>query len=139
MRRIAVLTMSPDAHSVSLEPGISRNRILYWTIALSAIAVSGALWRGGPAAAASFTVGAVASYFNFQLLHGVVSGLGPDAIPASRRIVWIFVFRYLALGLLGYATVKVFGVNPVSFCVGLLMTTAAFLLDSLTELIYARA
>ncbi len=114
-------------------------RILWLTIALGLAVASLAAWRYGAASATSFGVGTVASYFNFQLLHAAVGRLGAAARPGSRRIVTLFIFRYFALGLLGYATVKVFGVSPVSFCVGLLVTTCALLLDSLRELIYARA
>lgn len=131
--------MRPEASPVGRFSGISPSRIRRLTVCLS-IAVAGlAAWHFGPASASSFSVGALASYFNFQLLHVVVGRLGADPLPGSRRIVALFVFRYLGLGLLGYATVKVFGANPASFCGGLLMTTFALLLDSLGELIYARA
>lgn len=119
--------------------GISARRVRNLTAGLSIAIAGAAAWRLGAGSAASFAVGALASYFNFQLLHAAVGRLGADPLPGSRRIVSLFVFRYFLLGLLGYATVKVFGVNPVSFCVGLLMTTFALLLDSLSELIYARA
>ncbi|MCC6265505.1 MAG: ATP synthase subunit I [Bryobacterales bacterium] len=119
--------------------GISIRRIRGFTLGLSVVVAALAAWRFGTGSAASFTVGALASYFNFQLLHAAVGRLGAEPSPGSRRIVLLFVFRYFALGLIGYATVKVFGVNPVSFCVGLLVTTFALLLDSLSELIYARA
>ena len=131
--------MPSDASSADMFSGISPFRIRRLTVALSIAAAGLAAWLFGPGSAVSFSVGALASYFNFQLLHAAVSRLGAETLPGSRRIVSLFVFRYLALGLLGYATVKVFGVNPVSFCVGLLMTTVALLLDSLSELIYARA
>jgi hypothetical protein len=131
--------MTSNASSADMFSGISPLRIRRLTTGLSILVAVLAVWFFGPGSATSFSVGALASYFNFQLLHAAVGRLGAEAQPGSRRIIWLFVFRYLALGLLGYATVKVFGVNPVSFCVGLLMTTFALLLDSLSELIYARA
>ena len=131
--------MPPDAVAADLFRGISPRRICRLTVGLSILAATAAWWWFGAGSAASFSVGSLASYFNFQLLHAAVGRLGADPSPGSRRIVALFVFRYFALGLLGYATVEVFGVNPVSFCVGLLTATFAMLLDSVNELIYARA
>jgi hypothetical protein len=131
--------MIPDANLALRTTGYSPLRIRRWTILLGLGGAALVLWKGGPAAAASFSVGALASYFNLQLLHALVGTLGSDPLPGSRRVIWMFVFRYSALGLLGYATVKVFGVNPALFCVGLLVATLALLTDSLVELIYARA
>ncbi len=119
--------------------GFSLKRIRRWSYTLGAIGAAVAISVGGLGAAASFLVGALASFFNLQLLHAIVAQLGPEPVPGSRQIIWISMLRYVALGLLGYATVKVFGVDPVPFCIGLLVATIALLLDSLTELLYARA
>lgn len=129
--------MPPSA--TGMLTGVSIRRVRGFTLGLSVVVAALAAWRFGSGSAATFAVGALASYFNFQLLHAAVGRLGAEPSPGSRGIVSLFIFRYFALGLLGYATVKVFGVNPVSFCVGLLVTTFALLLDSLSELIYARA
>ena len=117
----------------------SMERIRIWSLALGGLGGAVGLAAFGAGVAATFCVGAIASYFNFQLLHAVVQHLGPEPSPGRRKILWLFVFRYGALGLLGYATVRVFGVNPAPFCMGLTMAAFAALLDSLSELIYARA
>ncbi|MCZ2155192.1 MAG: ATP synthase subunit I [Bryobacterales bacterium] len=131
--------MSAEASTTTGFSEGAPRRILWLTIAIGLIFTCVAAWRYGMAPATSFVVGTVASYFNFQLLHAAVGRLGAAPRPGSRRIVTLFIFRYFALGLLGYATVKVFGVSAVSFCAGLLVTTAALLVESLRELIYARA
>jgi hypothetical protein len=130
--------MFTDSNAAATATGFSSTRILRWTVILGAMGTALVFWNLGSAAAASFAVGALASHFNLQLLHALVGSLGPDPLPGSRRMIWMFLFRYSALGLLGYATVKVFGVNPALFCVGLLVATMALLTDSLAELIYAR-
>lgn len=131
--------MTPETNVASRTTGYSTLRLRRWTVLLGLVGATLAIWKGGAAPAASFSVGALASYFNLQLLHALVGSLGPDPQPGSRRVIWMFVFRYSALGLLGYATVKVFGVNPALFVAGLLVATLALLVDSLVELIYARA
>lgn len=131
--------MTSDTNVAPASSGFSSPRIRRWTLLLGFAGAALVFWKAGAAATASFSVGALASYFNLQLLHALVGSLGPDPLPGSRRVIWVFVFRYAALGLLGYATVKVFGVNPALFCAGLLVATLALLTDSLVELIYARA
>ena len=115
------------------------DRVRLWCIALGGIGTLSSWFLAGAGVAASFAIGAIASYFNFQLLHAVVLHLAPDPVPGRRQVLWLFVIRYGVLGLVGYATVRVFGVNPASFCIGLTVAAFAALLHSISELIYARA
>ncbi len=122
----------------SVEFRISLPRLRRWNLALGAIGFSILWFAAGSAPGMGFLVGAVASWFNFGLLHAVVDRLGPDPKPGSRRVISLFALRYFGLGALGYVTLRVFGSNPAAFCAGLLVAPFAMLLDAIFELIYAR-
>lgn len=116
---------------------ITRMRI--WTVAISLIGASLIASSSDIGSVAGFLVGAVASWYNFLLLHRVVGRLGAEADAASRRVVTLFTLRYLGLGVLGYGTLILLGTNPATFCAGLLVAVFAMLFDATIELIYARA
>jgi len=116
---------------------LSLPRIRRWCCLLGVGGTIAVAYGAGTAASAGFAVGAIASWFNFSLLHAMVSRLGPDPKPGSRRVITLFVLRYLALGALGYVTLRVFGSNPAAFCAGLLVAAFAMLFDAIFELIYA--
>lgn len=122
----------------NVEFTISLPRLRRWSTLLGAGAGVAMFFGAGLPALAGFLVGAIASWFNFGLLHAVVERLGPDPKPGSRRVISLFALRYLGLGALGYVTLRVFGSNPAAFCAGLLVAPFAMLFDAIFELIYAR-
>ena len=112
-------------------------RVRRWSAALAALGAAIFTFVAGPATAAGFLVGAIASFLNLQLLHAVVERLGPNPRPGRKRIISLFAVRYFGLAALAYVTLRVFGANPAVFIAGLLVATLAMLLDSVFELIYA--
>lgn len=123
----------------SVNQFLSLPRVRLWSIllALAGAGVTAALLDF--AAVAAFLTGALASWYNFLLLHAMVRRLGGEPTQGSRKVMTLFALRYLGLGALGYATLILFGTNPAVFCVGLLVAVFAMLFEVTIELIYARA
>lgn len=95
--------------------------------------------RGGWRPALAFFLGAVGSFGNlllFQWLSGSIAPRAQDAEP--KKNPWsagLFIGRYLGLWLVGYATVKALDVSPLPVLFGFLVSTAAVLASSITDLI----
>lgn len=126
------------AETVSFDFVLSVRGVRRWSWVLGIAGGVAMAVFAGPAHAAGFLVGAIASWFNFQLLHAVVERLGPDPRPGSRKVISLFALRYFGLAALGYVTLRVFGSNPAAFCAGLLVAALAMLLNAIFELMYAR-
>jgi ATP synthase I subunit len=111
-------------------------RITRITALLGAAGTAGAFVIGGWRAAAGFALGGTVSWFSFRGLKQVVGGLGADR-PAPN-LALKGVVRYLLIGAGAYVIVKYTVVNLLAALAGLLLSTAAVLVEILIELIYAR-
>ena len=111
-------------------------RITRITALLGAAGTAGAFAIGGWKAAAGFALGGTASWFSFRWLKQVVGGLGADR-PAPN-LALKGVIRYLLIGAGAYVIVRYTVVNLLAAFAGLLLSTAAVLVEILIELIYAR-
>jgi len=111
-------------------------RIARITMLLGAAGTATAFATGGWKAAAGFALGGTASWFSFRWLKQVVSGLGADRPAPNLALKGIV--RYLLIGAGAYVIVKYTVVNLLAALIGLLLSTAAVLVEILIELIYAR-
>lgn len=111
-------------------------RITRIILLLGAVGVVAAFAMGGWTWAAGFALGGVVSWLSFRWLKQVVGSLGVDH-PAPN-VAAKAVLRYGMLAILGYVIVKYTVVNRSAALAGLLLSTAAVLVEILIELIYAR-
>ncbi len=88
--------------------------------------------------AVGFLIGAAISWFNFHLLHKLVSALGPGGSRPSTFTGFMLIGRYLLLGAAGFAIVKLLEVNSLALLTGLFTPVVAVLVSILYEIIYAR-
>ena len=84
----------------------------------------------------AFLIGASLPYASFRGWQHVVAALAPGA---KRRKSWRFAFRIVLLGALALVIIKLLGLNVAAAVTGLLVSAAAVVLESVSELIYARA
>jgi ATP synthase I chain len=98
--------------------------------AVAAFVVGGWSWAAG------FALGGAASWFSFRWLKQVVGALGADR-PAPNLAVKA-ALRYLLIAGAAYVIVKYTVVDLRAALAGLLISTAAVLVEILIELIYAR-
>jgi hypothetical protein len=98
--------------------------------AVAAFVVGGWSWAAG------FALGGVASWFSFRWLKQVVGALGVDR-PAPNLAIKA-ALRYLLIAGTAYVIVKYTVVDLRAALAGLLISTAAVLVEILIELIYAR-
>ena len=91
---------------------------------------------GGWTWAAGFGLGAAGSWLSFRWLKQMVGALGVDHPPPNLALK--AVLRYLMIGGLAYVIVKYTVVSLRAALTGLLLSTAAVLVEILIELIYAR-
>ena len=82
-----------------------------------------------------FLLGALGSLANLWLFNWLSSTIAPGDRHRKPWSASFFISRYLALGLVAYATVKVLDVSPVPVLLGLLASTAAVLLSSVLDLV----
>lgn len=85
-----------------------------------------------------FFVGAAISWFNFHLLHKLVSALGPGGFRPSSFTGFMLIGRYLLLGAAGFAIVKLLEVNSLALLAGLFTPVVAVVVSIIYEIIYAR-
>jgi hypothetical protein len=83
----------------------------------------------------AFLIGASLSYASFWGWQELANAITPGRKPRSSRF---FVFRMLALAGLAYVIIRFLGLNVAVAVAGLLISTAAVLLEIIYELIYAR-
>lgn len=118
------------------ERAVSRMQtVMLW---LAAGGMAAALVLHGWQASLGFLAGALASWVNFHWLHQLTASLGSAKPRPRKRLVLFMMFRYLLLGLFGYVTVRVFGLNLMAALLGLFVPAAAVIVEIIYELIYAR-
>jgi len=98
-------------------------------------AISVAVLRGIPSGFA-FLIGAAVSFASFWGWRHLVDAFGPN--PKKRNPAF-FVFRMVALAAGAWVIIKFLGLNVAAAALGLLVSAAAFVLEIIFELIYARA
>ncbi len=103
---------------------------------LGGVGVAAAFLAGGWSWAAGFALGGAASWLSFRWLKQLVGSLGVDNPPGSLALK--AVLRYGMIGGVVYVIVKYTVVNLRAAVAGLLLSTAAVIVEILIELIYAR-
>ncbi len=111
-------------------------RITRITAVLGVAGVVATFVMGGWSWAAGFALGGAASWLSFRWLKQVVGALGVDRPPPNLALK--AVLRYLLIAAAAYVIVKYTVVNLRAALAGLLLSTAAVLVEILIELIYAR-
>ena len=107
-------------------------RIVRVSLVISAIGVLATLGLRGPRAAGGFLAGAAISAINLWGLVTIVNGLGGSRIGAPAIL---FFLRYLLIAGGVYVIVKLLNITPATVFVGLLVTTAAVVIEALYELV----
>jgi ATP synthase I subunit len=111
-------------------------RITRIIVVLGVAGSIGAFIAGGWSWAAGFALGGAASWLSFRWLKQMVGALGvehPESGLAAKAVI-----RYLLIGGVAYVIVKYTVVNLRAALTGLLLSTAAVIVEILIELIYAR-
>ncbi len=98
-------------------------------------AISVAILKGIPSGFA-FLIGAAMSFASFWGWRHVVDAFGPNP---KKRSPAFFVIRMVALAIGAWVIIKFLGLNVAAAALGLLVSGAAFILEIIYELIYARA
>lgn len=93
------------------------------------------VWRGW-AAGAGFALGAAVSWLNFRWLKHVVDGLGSKR--ARPRLALLAGFRYLLLGGGAYVILRYSSISLPAALVGLFVSVAAIIVETVFEVMYAR-
>jgi hypothetical protein len=106
-------------------------RIVRVSIIVTVIGALATLALRGPRAAAGFLAGAAISAINLWGLVSIVNGIGGSRIGASAIL---FFLRYLLIAGGVYVIVKLLNITPGAVFVGLLVTTAAVIVEALYEL-----
>jgi hypothetical protein len=118
-------------------PGVA-HRLAKIIAALAIIGSGLAGLRGGWTWAAGFLIGAVASYFNFRNIAGIVEQLGtPQSSGRLGAFAWIL-FRLILLVAGAFVIIKLTRINIFAALAGLFVPAAAVVLEALFELTYAR-
>jgi hypothetical protein len=91
-------------------------------------------WRSG----AGFAFGAGIAWINFLLLKRITDSLGASPSKGSARRAVVLGSRYLILGGLAYAILRLTGINRLAAVTGLFVSLAAVLIEILFQLVYAR-
>lgn len=111
-------------------------RRLYWLTGLfGALGGMAFLLIDGPRYGLAFVLGAASSFGNLWLFHWLAEGLAPGDSPRKPWQAGAFATRYLLLFTFGYVIVKALGINPLAVVLGLLASTAAVLISSVSDLI----
>jgi len=103
---------------------------------LGAVGVVVSFLLGGWTWAAGFALGGAVSWVTFRWLKQLVGALGVEHAPANLAAK--AVLRYLMIFGVAYVIVKYTVVNLRAAVMGLLLSTAAVIVEILIELIYAR-
>ncbi|MCS7315431.1 MAG: ATP synthase subunit I [Bryobacterales bacterium] len=124
-----------EADAARIEQALGRIRRLMAALAIAGTAV--AFLVGGLRWGAGFLAGALAAMVNFRWIEQIAAGLGPGR--GGRRMRWAVLFgmRYVLLGGVAYAIVKLFGISGLAILAGLLVAAAAVLAEMLYELLHA--
>jgi len=105
-------------------------------------AVAGTLvvfvWRGWQWGA-GYALGAAIAWVNFLLLKRLTDSLGAaNRKPASAGSAVFLGSRYLILGGIAYAILRLTSISVLAAVLGLFVSLAAVLMEILFELVYAR-
>ncbi len=127
---------TPDGAPDALDYDRAANRIGRIILALAvlgtvlAFALRGWKWGGG------FLLGALISGLNFRWLRRLVESLGGDR-PRRRGAVFL-AFRYLLLAGVAYVILRFSSVSLPALFAGVLVLTAAIMIEAVIEIVYAR-
>lgn len=111
-------------------------RITRILVLLGVAGTLAAFGMGGWSGAAGFALGGATSWVSFRWLKQVVGALG--AHHPARRLAVKTALRYFLIGGAAYVIVKYTVVSLRAALAGLLLSTAAVIVEILIELIYAR-
>ena len=118
-----------------IEFSYARARRFAWIVAAAGAVAS--LFAGGLKDAAGFGVGAAISLVSMHSWMQLSEALGGEATGGPKRsVAFSAVFmalRYLIIGAVVYAIVKLLGSSPVAMITGLLASFAAVVLELLYE------
>ena len=93
---------------------------------------------GGWRWSTGFLIGALASYFNFRNLHGIVSSLGtPRSTGGLGAAAWIL-FRFIVLVAGAFVILKFTQISVTAASIGLFTSVGAVVLETIFELTYER-
>ena len=96
------------------------------------------VWRGWKWGA-GFAFGAAVAWVNFLLLKKLADSLGiAGRKPPSTGSAIFLGSRYLILGAVVYATLRLTSISLLAAAIGLFVSLAAVLVEILFELVYAR-
>lgn len=115
-------------------------RLGWWMLSVVLLGTGGAGMWGGWRWALGFLIGAVASYWNFRALKGIVDRLAATAAagaPPRRSGVLRVLLRFLLLGLGAFAILKSSEVSVTAALIGLFVSAAAVLIEIVFELAFA--
>ena len=104
--------------------------------AIAAVGTIVALAWGGLRLGFGFAVGALISGLNYLWLRRLVESLGGGGQPRRRGI--FLGFRYLLLGGVAYAIVKLTPISLKAIFAGVFVLTAAVFIEVALEIFYAR-
>ena len=122
---------APEALSYTRAAARIGRIIALIAIAGSLVALVLAGWRG----AAGFLLGSAVSALNFRWLRRLVDSLGSPNPPRRRSVV--LAFRYLLLGGAAYAILRFTSINVAGVWAGVVVLTAAVIIESIIEIVYA--
>ena len=111
-------------------------RISSITVLLAAAGSVVAFAIGGWSWAAGFAIGGCISWMTFRWLKQMVGALGAEHPPSNLPLK--AVLRYLLIGGTAYLVVKFTLVNLRAALAGLLLSSAAVIVEIVIELVYAR-
>jgi hypothetical protein len=123
---------SPEALSYTRAAARIGRIIIALSIAGTVTAMVLAGWKG----AAGFLLGAGVSALNFRWLRRLVDSLGSPNPPKRRSV--ILAFRYLILGGAAYVILRFTSINVPAVWAGVFVLTAAVIVESIIEIVYAR-
>jgi ATP synthase I chain len=110
-------------------------RILWVTIAVSMAGAIVTVVLKGPRSGAGFLAGSMISLLNLHALIRVVDALGGARIGPSAIL---FTVRFVLIAGAVYVIVKSLNITPAAVFAGLLVSTAAVMVEALYELITAK-
>ena len=113
-------------------------RLLLMVPAFSLLGTLAAIFIYGWRIALGVAIGSLAGWLNFHLLHRVVNTLGPGGTRPARRTGFLLLGALLLLGGLGFAIVKLVGINAAALFAGLFMPLAAVVVSIFYEILLCK-
>ena len=110
------------------------HRIRWIILGLGLAGTGGVSAIGGVWSGLAFLIGAAVSYLSFSGWQRLAAALSPDA---KKRSSW-FILRLVALLAVAWVIIKILRLNMAAAVGGLLVSSAAVILELVYELIYAR-